>query len=43
MISRRMLYTLMIASACALGAVQISVAKNAHHNNGHNLLGAKLN
>ncbi len=43
MISRRMLFTLMIGSACALGALQVSVAKNAHHNNGHNLLGAKLN
>jgi hypothetical protein len=43
MISRRMLFTLVIASACALGTAQVSLAKNSHHNNGHNLLGAKLN
>ena len=42
MISRRMLFTLVIASACAVGAAQVSLAKNPHHNNGHNLLGGKL-
>ena len=43
MFSRRMLFTLALASACALGTAQVSLAKNPHHNNGHNLLGAKLN
>ncbi len=43
MISRLMLFTLAIASACVLGTAQVTLAKNSHHNNGHNLLGAKLN
>jgi hypothetical protein len=43
MLSKRTLLSLTIASICAFGTVQISVAKNSHHNNGHNLLGAKLN
>src|SRR5690242_9035032 len=43
MMGRRMLFTLVIASACAVCTAQVSLAKNAHHNNGHNLLGAKLN
>ena len=43
MFSRRMLFTLALASACAFGTAQVSLAKNPHHNNGHNLLGAKLN
>jgi hypothetical protein len=43
MLSKRTLLSLTIASICALGTVQISVAKNSHHSNGHTLLGAKLN
>jgi len=43
MLSKRRLLSLAIVSICALGAAQVSVAKNSHHNNGHNLLGAKLN
>ena len=43
MLNRRILFTLVIASVCAVGTAQVSLAKNSHHNNGHNLLGAKLN
>jgi hypothetical protein len=43
MFSRRMLFTLAFASACALGTAQVSLAKNQHHSNGHNVLGTKLN
>ena len=42
-ISKRALLSLAIVSVCVLGTVQVSMAKNSHHNNGHNLLGAKLN
>ena len=40
---RRILVSLLIISTCVLGAGSIAAAKNSHHNNGHNLLGAKLN
>jgi hypothetical protein len=43
MINRRALVIFTIVSTCVLGAGQIAFAKNSHHNNGHNLLGAKLN
>jgi hypothetical protein len=43
MVSKRALLSLAIVSVCALGTVQVSIAKNSHHNNAHNLLGAKLN
>jgi hypothetical protein len=42
MIKRRTLLSL-VASASLLVAGGVAVAKNQHHNNGHNLLGAKLN
>jgi hypothetical protein len=42
-LSKRTLLSLAIVSICALGAVQVSVAKNSHHYNGHTLLGGKLN
>lgn len=40
---RHILLSIAIASACALATWQFSLAKNSHHNNGHDLLGAKLN
>jgi len=40
---RHLLLSIALASACALATVQFSLAKNSHHNNGHDLLGAKLN
>jgi len=43
MLNRRTLISLVIVSSCILGASQIVLAKNAHHMNGHNALGAKLN
>ena len=43
MVSKRALLSLAIVSVCALVTVQVSIAKNSHHNNAHNLLGAKLN
>ncbi len=43
MLKRRALLSLVIISACILGAGQIASAKNPHHMNGHNALGAKLN
>jgi hypothetical protein len=43
MLNRRNLMSLIIISTCVLGAGQMALAKNPHHNNGHNLLGAKLN
>jgi hypothetical protein len=42
MLNRRVLLSL-VASAGILVAGGIALAKNQHHNNGHNLLGAKLN
>jgi TRAP-type mannitol/chloroaromatic compound transport system substrate-binding protein len=42
MLNRRVLLSL-VASAGVLVAGGIALAKNQHHNNGHNLLGAKLN
>ncbi len=43
MLSRRILLSFVIISTCVLGAGQIALAKNPHHMNGHNALGAKLN
>jgi hypothetical protein len=40
---RQLLLCIALASACGLATVQLSLAKNPHHNNGHDLLGAKLN
>src|SRR5262249_2656893 len=40
---RQLLLSIALASTCALATVQFSLAKNSHHNNGHDLLGAKLN
>ena len=42
MIKRRTLLSI-VASVSLLVAGGVAVAKNQHHNNGHNLLGAKLN
>src|SRR6266436_8573321 len=42
MVNRRMLLSLVLSSSMGL-AGGISLAKNQHHSNGHNLLGAKLN
>ncbi len=42
MIDRRIFLSL-TALASLLVAVGFAVAKNQHHNNGHNLLGAKIN
>src|SRR5262249_447089 len=42
-LSKGTLLSLAIVSICALGTIQVSVAKNSHHNNGHSALGAKLN
>ena len=42
MINRHMLLSLVLSTTIAL-AGGIALAKNQHHNNGHNLLGAKLN
>src|SRR5215471_17331606 len=42
MIDRRILLSVVL-SASMLVVGGIAVAKNQHHNNGHNLLGAKLN
>jgi hypothetical protein len=42
MINRRIFLSL-TALASLLVAVGLAVAKNQHHNNGHNLLGAKIN
>ncbi len=43
MLSRRILLSVVIISTCVLGAGQVALAKNPHHMNGHNALGAKLN
>lgn len=43
MLNRRMLLSLAIVSTCFLATAQVTFAKNQHHNNGHNALGAKLN
>ena len=43
MLNRRILMSLIIVSSCVLAAGQMALAKNPHHNNGHNALGAKLN
>src|SRR5712691_9745219 len=42
MVNRRMLLSLVLSSSMGL-AGGIALAKNQHHSNGHNLLGAKLN
>jgi len=42
MINRRILFCLTVL-ASLLVAGGFAIAKNEHHNNGHNLLGAKLN
>jgi hypothetical protein len=42
MVDRRILLSLVL-SACMLAVGRIALAKNQHHSNGHNLLGAKLN
>jgi hypothetical protein len=42
MLSRRILLSSIVMSICVLGAGQIVLAKNPHHINGHNALGAKL-
>jgi hypothetical protein len=39
---RRILLSVLV-STTLLAAVGMALAKNEHHNNGHNLLGAKLN
>ena len=41
--TRRVLLGLAIVVTGLLATAQITVAKNPHHNNGHNALGAKLN
>ena len=41
--TRRILLSLAIVLSGFLATAQISIAKNPHHNNGHNALGAKLN
>jgi hypothetical protein len=43
MLNRQILLSLVVISICTLGAGQIAFAKNPHHMNGHNALGAKLN
>jgi hypothetical protein len=43
MLNRRIILGLVITLACVLGAGQFALAKNPHHNNGHNALGSKLN
>src|SRR5262249_6791796 len=42
MLNRRVLISF-VASIAVLVAAGVAAAKNQHHNNGHNLLGAKLN
>jgi hypothetical protein len=42
MVNRQMLLSLLLSTGLALAA-GIALAKNQHHSNGHNLLGAKLN
>src|SRR5260221_6025030 len=42
MVNRRILLSLVLFTSMVL-AGGIAMAKNQHHNNGHNLLGAKLN
>lgn len=45
MLNRRFLMAFAVVSTCFFGAGQMkmALAKNPHHNNGHNLVGAKLN
>ena len=43
MLSRRLLLSFAFASICVVAAVPIAIAKNPHHVNGHNALGAKIN
>jgi len=43
MLNRRILVSLVIISTSVLAVGQIAFAKNPHHMNGHNALGAKLN
>src|SRR5260370_26468602 len=42
MVNRRMLLSLVLSTSMVL-AGGIALAKNQHHSNGHNVLGAKLN
>src|SRR6266853_7061280 len=42
MINRRVLVTLTVFTSVLVGG-GLAVAKNEHHNNGHNLLGSKIN
>src|SRR5229473_234121 len=42
MVNRRVLFAIITVTGM-LAVAGISLAKNQHHNNGHNLLGAKLN
>ena len=42
MINRRVLVTLTVFASVLVGG-GLAVAKNEHHNNGHNLLGSKIN
>lgn len=42
MIDRRVVVALAVFISAVVGG-GLAVAKNAHHNNGHNLLGAKIN
>lgn len=41
MFTRRTIMTLVIGTSLLTG-IGFAIAKNAHHNNGHNLLGAKI-
>ena len=41
--SRRVLLSLAVAFSALLAMAQTTVAKNPHHNDGHKVLGAKLN
>ncbi len=41
MVNRRMLLSLVLSTSMVL-AGGIALAKNQHHSNGHNVLGAKL-
>jgi hypothetical protein len=42
MVNRRVLFAIITVTGM-LAVAGVSLAKNQHHNNGHNLLGAKLN
>ena len=43
MLSRRLLLSFAFASIYVVAAVHVAIAKNPHHVNGHNALGAKIN